>query len=125
MDNGQFLDLLYSNLTLYLSLLGLVFIIYYAWFGNKVRHVADPLMIGFVAQVFSCSVVLLLEFTSEIDDFYFYSFLYTEVMFLIPLLFMRKNYVKINDDSHERFLAYKRWNYGYSSFTTQLLFYSS
>lgn len=90
MDNGQFLDLLYSNLTLYLSLLGLVFIIYYAWFGNKVRHVADPLMIGFVAQVFSCSVVLLLEFTSEIDDFYFYSFLYTEVMFLIPLLFMRK-----------------------------------
>lgn len=128
MDNGQFLDLLYSNLTLYLSLLGLVFIIYYAWFGNKVRHVADPLMIGFVAQVFSCSVVLLLEFTSEIDDFYFYSFLYTEVMFLIPLLFMRKNYVKINDDSHERFLAYKRWNYGYSSFyytTTILLIITS
>ena len=35
MDNGQFLDLLYSNLTLYLSLLGLVFIIYFAWYEVK------------------------------------------------------------------------------------------
>jgi hypothetical protein len=105
--------------------LGLVFIIYYAWFGNKVRHVADPLMIGFVAQVFSCSVVLLLEFTSEIDDFYFYSFLYTEVMFLIPLLFMRKNYVKINDDSMNAFWLTNVGIMGTPVFTTQLLFYSS
>lgn len=116
MTNNQFIDLLYSDLQGYLLILALIAVTYYVFFGRNIKHIADPLMIGYIAQVFSCSVVLFLFYKEKIYDGYFYSFIYTEIMFIFPLILMRRNYVRLSPDINTRFIAYKSWNNGYSVF---------
>ena len=83
MNAGQFLELYASNF--YENSLWTLFVvlIYFILFRKSFSSIIDPLFLGVIAQAFSASVVLVMYISDVIDVYYLYSFLATELAFLI------------------------------------------
>lgn len=122
MTNNQFLDLLYSDLSSYITILSCILVLYYFVFGRKILHIADPLMVGFIAQAFSCSVVFFIYYEGKINDFYFFSFVFTEIFFLLPLALMRKRYIVCPKVLEVDVSPQCKWNDAYSIFYSATIF---
>lgn len=116
MTNNQFLDLLYSDISTYIIVMISVLVLYYFIFGRNIAHIADPLMIGYLAQAFSCSVVLFIYIEDVLSDYFFYSFIFTEVAFLLPCAFMRKKYKENYLGENIKASITSEWYANYSTF---------
>ncbi len=83
MNREQFLALYDLNFYTNSFLVLIVLAFYLLIFRKSFSSLIDPLFLGVLAQAFSAAVVFILYFSRNIDAYYFYSFISTEIAFLI------------------------------------------
>jgi hypothetical protein len=86
MDNYEFLDIYLSNPGIYFLALILTAFVYFLFFRRYYTSILDPLFINFLGSVFAGSVVVFLYMVNQINDYYFFSFLLTQFMFMFGFL---------------------------------------
>lgn len=82
----DFLELVSLHQGVVLILCAVLVLIYLAIYRSGISSVADPLFLGVIASAFSTSVIAILVYLEEIEDFYLISFLITEFIFVAATL---------------------------------------
>jgi hypothetical protein len=83
MNREEFLALYDLNFYTNSFLVLIVLALYLHLFRKSFSSLIDPLFLGVLAQAFSAAVVFILYFSKNIDSYFFYSFISTEIAFLV------------------------------------------
>lgn len=102
----NFLELVSLHQGIVLIFCAMLLLAYLVIYRSGISSVADPLFLGVIASAFSASVIAILVYLEEIEDFYLISFLVTESIFVaatlscgVKSLKLRKIIPTVSEDS--------------------------
>ena len=93
MNNYEFLFYYFRDMPYYFGALLIVFTIYILLFKRFYYSVLDPMVISFVGSALACTIVVFLYIDKVINDYYFFSFFFSQCAFLFCFLFFGKRNV--------------------------------
>lgn len=93
MNNFEFYAVAFNNISLFLCLLFFSFLVHYVMFRTQVKSIFDPYFLAVISSVFCFTVVLILVFTRNMSIHLFFSYVLTQLSFILGLYSFRERNV--------------------------------
>ena len=90
MNNFEFYDVALSNISLFISLLFFSAFVHYVIFRTQVKSIFDPYFLAVISSVFCLTVVLILVLTRNMSFQLFFSYVLTQLSFILGLYTFRE-----------------------------------
>ena len=85
MNNYEFYEVVLNNVTLFVSLIFISFILHYLIFRAHVKSILDPYFLSVISSVFCAADVFLLYFTDNVSNYEIASYTLTQIAFFLGL----------------------------------------